>query len=173
MKSLRKMVSMVLAFALVLSAFAAYALELPDGVYTGTGAGMQSNIVVDVTVKDGKITSVDVVSHNETPGISDAAIETIPAAIVEAQSTDMDAVATAAFTSNGIKEAVDNALSGEAATVQELTIDPVLIVVGGGMAGMVASVRGAEWGLKVLAGRQRPHRRLHPLRRRHDFRLQL
>ena len=150
LKSLRKMVSMVLAFALVLSAFAAYALELPDGVYTGTGAGMQSNIVVDVTVKDGKITSVDVVSHNETPGISDAAIETIPAAIVEAQSTDVDAVATATFTSNGIKEAVDNALSGEAATVQELTIDPVLIVVGGGMAGIVASVRGAELGLKVL-----------------------
>jgi hypothetical protein len=150
LKSLRKMVSMVLAFALVLSAFAAYALELPDGVYTGTGAGMQSNIVVDVTVKDGKITSVDVVSHNETPGISDAAIETIPAAIVEAQSTDVDAVATATFTSNGIKEAVDNALSGEAATVQELTIDPDLIVVGGGMAGIVASVRGAELGLKVL-----------------------
>lgn len=150
MKSLRKMVSMVLAFALVLSAFAAYALELPDGVYTGTGAGMHSNIVVDVTVKDGKITSVDVVSHNETPGISDAAIETIPAAIVEAQSTDVDAVATATFTSNGIKEAVDNALSGEAATVQELTIDPDLIVVGGGMAGIVASVRGAELGLKVL-----------------------
>ena len=140
MKSLRKMVSMVLAFALVLSAFAAYALELPDGVYTGTGAGMQSNIVVDVTVKDGKI----------------------PAAIVEAQSTDVDAVATATFTSNGIKEAVDNALSGEAATVQELTIDPDLIVVGGGMAGIVASVRGAELGLKVLL-----------LRRRHDFRLQL
>lgn len=150
LKSLRKMVSMVLAFALVLSAFAAYALELPDGVYTGTGAGMQSNIVVDVTVKDGKITSVDVVSHNETPGISDAAIETIPAAIVEAQSTDVDAVVTATFTSNGIKEAVDNALSGEAATVQELTIDPDLIVVGGGMAGIVASVRGAELGLKVL-----------------------
>ena len=150
MKSLRKMVSMVLAFALVLSAFAAYALELPDGVYTGTGAGMHSNIVVDVTVKDGKITSVDVVSHNETPGISDAAIETIPAAIVEAQSTDVDAVATATFTSNGIKEAVDNALSGEAATAQELTIDPDLIVVGGGMAGIVASVRGAELGLKVL-----------------------
>lgn len=102
MKSLRKMASMVLAFALVLSAFAAYALELPDGVYTGTGAGMQSNIVVDVTVKEGKITSVDVVSHNETLGISDAAVETIPAAIVEAQSTDVDAVATAAFTSNGI-----------------------------------------------------------------------
>lgn len=90
------------------------------------------------------------VSHNETPGISDAAIETIPAAIVEAQSTDVDAVATATFTSNGIKEAVDNALSGEAATVQELTIDPDLIVVGGGMAGIVASVRGAELGLKVL-----------------------
>lgn len=141
---------MALAFAFVLSAFAAYALELPDGVYTGTGAGMQSNIVVDVTVKDGKITSVDVVSHNETPGISDAAIETIPAAIVEAQSTDVDAVATATFTSNGIKEAVDNALSGDAATVQELTIDPDLIVVGGGMAGIVASVRGAELGLKVL-----------------------
>ena len=42
LKSLRKMVSMVLAFALVLSAFAAYALELPDGVFTGTGTGFRA-----------------------------------------------------------------------------------------------------------------------------------
>ena len=136
---------------LVWTALGACAQELPaDGVYTGVGAGMQSNITVEVTVADGKIASVDVISHNETPGISDAAVETIPAAIVEAQSADVDAVATATYTSEGIMEAVRNALSGAQAPVQELAIEPDLIVVGGGMAGIVASVRGAELGLQVL-----------------------
>ena len=51
------------------------------------------------------------VSHNETPGISDPAIEQLPAAIVEANSTDVDSVSGASVTSKAIKEAVQEALS--------------------------------------------------------------
>ena len=63
----------------------------------------------------GKFTEVKVLEHSETAGISDPAIEKIPAAIVEAQSADVDIVSGATFTSKGIIEAVKNALNPDAA----------------------------------------------------------
>ena len=53
------------------------------------------------------------VSHTETAGISDGAIEKIPAAIVEKQSTDVDTVSGATVTSKAIIEAVNAALAGK------------------------------------------------------------
>ena len=89
----------------------AAALELKDGTYQGTGRGMASDIAVDVVVAGGKIESVTVVSANDTPGIFEAAVEQIPAKIVEAQSTKVDVVAGATMTSNGIIAAVEAALA--------------------------------------------------------------
>ncbi len=124
-----------------------------DGVYEGSANGMGGAVKVTVTVSGGKITVVEVGEHNETAGISDPAIEQIPAKIVEAQSADVDAVAGATVTSEAIKEAVKAALSGEGTqgkAALEITLEPDVIVVGAGMAGLVASVRAAELGAKVL-----------------------
>lgn len=149
----RILICLVLTLAMLLSAFPALGdtASLADGVYTGTGKGMHSNIEVSVTVQDGKIVDVTVNSHGETPGISDPAIEQIPAAIVAAGTPDVDAVATATLTSNGIIEAVNNALNGTSDEDDtEVTIVPDMIVVGSGMAGLVATARGVELGLNVL-----------------------
>ncbi len=124
-----------------------------DGVYEGSANGMGGAVKVTVTVSGGKITVVEVGEHNETAGISDPAIEQMPAKIVEAQSADVDAVAGATVTSEAIKEAVKAALSGEGTQEKaalEITLEPDVIVVGAGMAGLVASVRAAELGAKVL-----------------------
>lgn len=124
-----------------------------DGVYEGSANGMGGAVKVSVTVSGGKITAVEVVEHNETAGISDPAIEQMPAKIVDAQSTDVDAVAGATVTSEAIKEAVKAALSGEETQEKaelDITLEPDVIVVGAGMAGLVASVRAAELGAKVL-----------------------
>ncbi len=124
-----------------------------DGVYESSANGMGGAVKVTVTVSGGKITAVEVGEHNETAGISDPAIEQIPAKIVEAQSADVDAVAGATVTSEAIKEAVKAALSGEGTQEKaalEITLEPDVIVVGAGMAGLVASVRAAELGAKVL-----------------------
>ena len=110
-----KVTSLVVALALmiVLLVAPAAAQALPaDGTYTGSANGMGGALEVSVTVEGGKITAVDVLSHQETPGISDPALEKLPAAIVEAQSTEVDGVAGATLTSNAIKGAVDAALSG-------------------------------------------------------------
>ena len=82
------------------------------GGLTGTADGFGGPITVEVTVDGDDITSVTVVSNSETPNIAAAALEQIPAAIVEADTADVDIVAGATFTSNGIINAVKNALSG-------------------------------------------------------------
>ena len=87
------------------------AVALKDGTYQGTGRGMASDIVVDVVVAGGKIESVTVVSASDTPGIFEAAVEQIPAKIVEAQSANVDVVAGATMTSNGVIAAVEAALA--------------------------------------------------------------
>ncbi len=87
--------------------------ELKDGTFEGTGKGNNGDIKVSVTVKEGKITEVKVLEHKETVGICEKAIENLPAAIIEKQSAEVDAIATATMTSNGIKEAVTNALASK------------------------------------------------------------
>ena len=80
--------------------------------YVGVShSGMGGDVTVKITMSDDKLAKVEVVSHNETPGISDPAIEQLPAAIVEANSTDVDSVSGASVTSKAIKEAVQEALS--------------------------------------------------------------
>ena len=152
MRTSKVFLSLLLVLALLVGLVPAVAeTTLTDGTYTGTGKGMHSNIAVTVTVEDGAITSVTVDSQDETPGVSDPAFEQIPAAIVAAGNTDVDTVAGATLTSNGIIEAVNNALNGTTEeTSTELTIEPDMIVVGSGMAGLVATVRGVELGLNVL-----------------------
>ncbi len=85
------------------------------GEYTGVGTGMYPELTVKVVVDEEKIISVEVTTHAETEDVSAPAIAAIPTAIVEAQSTLVDVVSNATMTSNGIIEAVNNALA-EAAT---------------------------------------------------------
>ncbi len=157
-KTTKKVLSLALCLCMPLFASSALA-EYADGSYTGVGAGMGGDVNVSVTVEGGKIVSVEVGEHNETPGISDPAIEQIPAAIVEAQSADVEAVSGATVTSNAIKEAVKAALSGEQAEEEGVVIpfeQPDVIVIGAGMAGLSSAVRASQLGANVLVFEQMP-----------------
>lgn len=81
-----------------------------DGTYTGTGKGNGGDIVVEVVVKDGNITTVTLTSHSETPGIYEGAEKAVVASIIKTQSAEVDAVSGATNTSVGIMEAVKDAL---------------------------------------------------------------
>lgn len=85
--------------------------DLAEGETIGVGAGMGGELVVKVTRADGVITKVEVLSHGETPAISDPALEQIPQAIVEANAAAVDAVAGATVTSNAIMQAVAAAIA--------------------------------------------------------------
>lgn len=82
-----------------------------DGTYTGTGRGYRPGLKVSVTIKNDKITKIELVSSNETPGFYERAINVVPNEIIKSQSTNVNAVSGATRTSNGIMEAVDDALS--------------------------------------------------------------
>ena len=133
------------------------------GTYTGTAAGKNGDVKVEVTFSANAIDSVKVVEHSETAGISDGAIENIPAAIVENQSLAVDTVSGATITSDAILKAVADteaqaggdveALKNAAAPAgekeaKELSAD--VIVVGGGGAGMAAATRLAQLGKSVI-----------------------
>jgi uncharacterized protein with FMN-binding domain len=69
-------------------------------------------IVVRVTVDGEKVTSVEVLEHAETPGVSDRALRDMPERIAKAGTAEVDGVAGGGtVTSNGIKAAVADALS--------------------------------------------------------------
>ena len=103
---MKKFVALLLAGCMLFGMTAA--AELAAGTYTGVGDGRNGDIQVEVVVNENKIESVAVTAHEETPGISDPALEQIPAAIVEKQSLAVDTVAGATLTSEGILMAVEN-----------------------------------------------------------------
>ncbi|MCK8817104.1 FMN-binding protein [Natroniella sulfidigena] len=84
-----------------------------DGTYVGVGSGNGGEVEVEVEISEGDIVSIEVLDHNETPGIADAAFEEVPANIKEAQSTDVDVASGATVTSEAIIEAVENAIGSE------------------------------------------------------------
>lgn len=84
-----------------------------DGVYTGTGTGFRGETKVTVTVENGEITDITVDSYNDDQQFFSRAQSGVIAAILQAQDTEVDAVSGATFSSNGIKEAVANALGIE------------------------------------------------------------
>ena len=80
--------------------------------YIGVGISeIGGEVKVKVTMDGDKIAKIDVISHNETPGISDRAFSEIPDAIIQANSPDVDAVSGASKTSDALIAAVKDALS--------------------------------------------------------------
>lgn len=82
-----------------------------DGTYTGSGKGFGGTISVKVTVKDGKISAIDVTSASgETASYFSKAKGIIPK-MISGQTTNVDVASGATYSSNGIITAVRNALS--------------------------------------------------------------
>lgn len=81
-----------------------------DGTYTGSAQGFGGAITVQVTLKDDEITDIQVTS---APGEDSAYLsqgEGVISSIISAQSTDVDTVSGATFSSTGIINAVVDAL---------------------------------------------------------------
>ena len=87
-----------------------------DGTYQGSGTGFGGTVTVQVTVADGKITAVDIIdASGETPSYF-ASARGVVSKILAGQTPNVDAVSGATYSSNGIIQAVQNALSKAGAT---------------------------------------------------------
>ena len=133
------------------------------GTYVGKAQGIRSEVEVSVTFDENSITNIEVTSHGETKNIADAAIEKVPAEILEAQSLDVDVVTSVTFTSRAIINAVEEAAKQATDDISSLTakrtvekendetIDTDVVIVGMGLAGATAAVSAVDEGVKVVA----------------------
>jgi fumarate reductase flavoprotein subunit len=145
------------------------------GDYTVDTTGLKP-MKVKVTLSETAIESIEVVSHTETQGVSDAALEDMPTRIIENQSVAVDTVSGATYTSNGIIEAVTLAIEQAGGVVSEFSVEEAdtaevtdarpaigtedlptewdmtydVVVIGGGFAGLSASYSASTQGAKTL-----------------------
>lgn len=138
-----------------------------DGTYVGEGQGKYGVIKVEVLIQEGKIKEIKTLEHSETPGLSDPVFETLYASIIENQSAEVDAVSGGTVTSEGIKQAVNDAITKalktgavtttsaannettEAAVAnQDVEVD--VLVIGAGGAGLTSAITAAENGASVI-----------------------
>ena len=85
-------------------------LVYKNGTYTGDGQGFGGNIQVQVTLENDTITDIQVVS---APGEDSAYLsqgQGVISTILASQSTDVDTISGATFSSTGIINAVNDAL---------------------------------------------------------------
>ena len=144
---------------LMVSLVSAVAMAKPKE-YIATGEGYNGSIQIKLSVEDKKITGIDVVKHEES-GFTKKAMNKINKDIIDTQSLDVDNVAGATFTSDGIKEAVGKAVAMAGLTlskgnkkvatnVEYTDTNTDIVVVGGGGAGLSAALAATEKGAKVI-----------------------
>lgn len=136
-----------------------------QGIKTGTGVadgyGGKDAITVTVSLRDGKIESVNASGPKETQGIGSVAIERMPGEMVKANSINVDGVSGATVSSTGILKAAELALTAagfnpndfkgaSAIIAEDKTYDTDIVIVGAGGAGMIAAITAADAGKKVV-----------------------
>ncbi|MDU2673550.1 MAG: flavocytochrome c [Clostridium sp.] len=142
---------------------------IPDGTYTGEGTGKGGKIVVELTIKDSKISDIKVVEHGETPGYADA-LEKMSAEMITKNTLEVDMVSGATLSSTGILEAVKDAFNKTGASTDKLVAQEGevskeereaeysadVIVLGGGGAGLTAAIEAAQNGASVILVEKMP-----------------
>lgn len=84
--------------------------DLPDGTFVGSAPGLNDEVVVEVTIEDGRIVAIEILDHDDTPDYFEQAKNELVDVIKEEQSVKIDTVSGATSSSRGIIDAVMNAL---------------------------------------------------------------
>ena len=172
---IRRSTALLLAALLLYSAIAVVygdsTYTVHNGVYVGEGRGCYGPIKVGVTLEGDKIKDIQIIEHNESPGVGAVAAELIAEDIIKYQSIAVDAVSGCTKSSNGVVTAVKEALKKA-----DIDITPYLrrpdtsivkvrgrigknadiVVIGAGGAGLAATVSAHQNGAKVLVLEKMP-----------------
>ena len=92
-----------------------------DGVYTGTGNGFRGEVQVQVTIEKGNITDISVLSFRDDSQYFNKARTGVISAIIQQQTPEVSTVSGATFSSEGIMQAVANALESTGYISQNIT----------------------------------------------------
>ena len=165
---MKKLISMLVILSLLFASAAT--AEIASGTYEGVGTGNGGDIKVAVTFEGGRIADVAITDQVETNGIADAALTEIPKAIVENQSIAVDTIAGCTVSSNGILEAVANAIAAaggdpeaykididkDTATGELVVREAPVVIVGAGGAGLAAAVKLGQLGTSCIVIEKMP-----------------
>ena len=164
------------------SAFAEEKGTYIPGTYTGKGQGINGEVSVTMTFDTDKITDVVLDVSGETPDIGQAAAEDLKAMLLDVQGAEIDGVAGATLTSQGVIQAAQKCIAqakGEAVVeviqldqgnendwlgtepdINEESIsetwDTDILIVGAGNGGMCAAAYAAQNGLNFRVIEQNP-----------------
>ena len=154
---MKRFAAMLIALVMMLTMVPAMADEV-----TGTAKGFGGDVTVTLTVENGVITAAKAEGADETPGVGTPALEQLPAAMVAGNTVNVDVVAGATFTSNGVIEAAKAALvaaglnpenymtKAEAVKAEDAVLEADVVIIGAGGAGMTSALTAAEKGAKVV-----------------------
>ena len=129
-------------------------------VYEGIGLGYDKDgIILDIEIKDSKITDVKVKRAKESE-FATPAIQEIAKKVIATQSLDVDGISGATITSEGTKEAIEEAVKKSGVTLKavtaqntkavELPKETDVVVIGAGGAGLTSAIAAHEKGVKVI-----------------------
>ena len=110
---MKKWMAMAAALALVGAAVPHGFAEnvYTPGTYAAQAKGFGGVVSVSVTFDEKGMTDVQVEAPDETSGIGSVAAEKLPAAILNAQSAQVDTVSGATFTSKAVMSAVEDCIA--------------------------------------------------------------
>ena len=87
-----------------------------DGRYRSSAEGRYGEITVEVNIARGRISDIEIVSEEETPGMLDPVRDTMIPEIIEAQTVEgVDTISGATVSSSAVLEAVGGALGAASA----------------------------------------------------------
>ena len=84
--------------------------EYQDGVYSGEAEGFGGPISLEVTITDGRIADIQILSAEGEDGAYFSMAENMIPTVLERQSPEVETISGATFSSNGIRNAMKQAL---------------------------------------------------------------
>lgn len=81
-----------------------------EGIYEGNAEGHIGSIKVQIVTDQYEIKEIKILDQQETPVIAEIVYKKIPTRVIKANSPEVDVVAGATYTSNGLLKAIKNAL---------------------------------------------------------------
>ena len=179
---MKKLFCLALSMMMLFGSFAlGEALPADDtlfnpGTYEAEAQGFGGPVKVTVTVTGDAITDVAIVGDAETPALGGVAVANMGAAIMEAQSPNVDGVSGATVTSKAIITAATAALEAAGANIAELDarsaeaketeepkekelviLETGVVVIGAGGAGMTAAIMLKQAGVDFILLEKMPY----------------
>ena len=163
MKKMKRLIAVftVFAFAIALAACGSIGRRVTDGVFEGASSGFGGELRLAVTITDGEIENIVMISDNESYPVMSRTFPLLRQRILEARSPIVDGVSGATVTSFAIKSAVANAsrqagidfgfitFATRGPAPEQLVRSPVradVVIVGGGPAGLAAAIEARQAG---------------------------